>query len=48
MLNIYNLSNMNEIVNAMISHMKQQIKNSALSDSKFVVDEVIRMDVSFH
>ena len=47
-LNIYNLSDMNEIVNAMITHMKQQIENPALSDSKFVFDEVIHMDVDFH
>ena len=45
MLNVYNLSDMNEIVNAMISHMKQQIENLALSDSKFVFDEVANMDV---
>ena len=38
MLNIYNLSDMNEIVNAMITHMKQQIGNPVLSDSKFVFD----------
>ena len=48
MLNIYNLSNMNEIVNAMITHMAQQIENPALLDSKFVFDEVICMDVDFH
>ena len=48
MLNVYNLSNMNKIVNAMITHMKQQIKNPALSDSKFVFDEVIHVDVNFH
>ena len=48
MLNVYNLSNMNEIVNAMITHMVQQIENPALSDSKFVFDEVICMDVDFH
>ena len=47
-LNIYNLSNMNEIVNTMITHMAQQIENLALSDSKFVFDEVVRMDVDFH
>ena len=35
MLNVYNLSNMNEIVNDMIAHMKQQVKNPALLDSKF-------------
>ena len=48
MLNIYNLSNMNEIVNGMIAHMKQQIENPALSDSKFVFNEVMHMDIDFH
>ena len=47
-LNVYNLSNMNEIVNVMITHMAQQIENPALLDSKFIFDEVIRMDVDFH
>ena len=48
MVNVYNLSNMNEIVNEMIAHMKQQIENPALSDNKFVFDEVLHMDVDFH
>ena len=48
MLNVYNLSDMNEIVNAMISHMKQQIESPALSDSRFVFDEVLHMDINFH
>ena len=48
MLNIYNLNDMNEIVNVMITHMAQQIENPALSDSKFVFDEGICMDVDFH
>ena len=48
MLNVHNLSNMNEIVNAMITHMAQQIENPALSDSKFIFDEVVRMDIDFH
>ena len=48
MLNVYNLSDMNEIVNAMISHMAQQIENPALSDSNFLFDEVLHMDVKFH
>ena len=48
MLTVYNLSNINEIVNVMITHMSQQIENPALSDSKFVFDEVVRMDVDFH
>ena len=48
MANIYNLSDMNEIVNEMIAHMKQQIENPALSNSRFVFDEVLHMDVDFH
>ena len=48
MANVYNLSDMNEIVNKMIAHMKQQIENPALSDSKFVFDKVIHMDDDFH
>ena len=31
----------------MIAHMKQQIENPALSDSKFVFDKVLHMDVDF-
>ena len=48
MVNVYNLSNLNEIVNEMIAHMKQQIENLALLDSKFVFDEVLHMDIDFH
>ena len=44
----YNLSDMDEIVSAMIEHMYQQIKNPALRDSKFVFDGVIHMDIDFH
>ena len=39
---------MNEIVNEMIAHMKQQIKNPALSNIRFVFDEVPHMDIDFH
>ena len=48
MVNIYDLSDMNEIVNEMIAHMKQQIENPALLNSRFVFDKVIHMDVDFH
>ena len=48
MANVYNLSNMNEIVNEMIAHMKQQIENPALLNSRFVFDEVLHMDIDFH
>ena len=48
MVNVYNLSNMNEIVSEMIAHMKHQIENPALLNSRFVFDEVLHMDVNFH
>ena len=48
MVNVYNLSNLGEIVNEMIAHMKQQIENPALSNSRFVFDEVLHMHVDFH
>ena len=48
MLAVYNRSNMAEIATSMIEHMTQQIENSALRDSKFVFDGVIRMDIDFH
>ena len=48
MLAVYSLSDMDEIVTAMIEHMKQQIENPALKDSKFVYDGVIGMNIDFH
>ena len=48
MLAVYNFSDMDEIVSEMITHMAQQIENPALKDSKFVFDEVIRMNIDFH
>ena len=48
MLAVYNLSDMDEIVSAMIEHMYQQIENPALRESKFVFDGVIQMDIDFH
>ena len=48
MVNVHNLSDMNEIVNEMIANMKQQTENPALLDSKFIFDEVLHMDFDFH
>ena len=48
MMNVYNLSDMNEIVNEMITHMRRQIENPALLNSRFVFDEVLYIDVDFH
>ena len=48
MLAVYNLSDMDEIVSAMTEHMKQQIENPALRNSKFVFNRIIHMDINFH
>ena len=48
MMNVYNLSDMNEIVNEIIAYMHWQIKNPALLNSRFVFDEVLYIDVDFH
>ena len=48
MTNVYNLSNMDEIVNEMIAHMKGQIENPELLNSRFVFDEVLFTNVDFH
>ena len=48
MTNVYNLSNLDEIVNEMKAHMKEQIENPALLNSRFVFDEVLFTNVDFH
>ena len=49
MTNFYNLSDLDEIVNEMmIAHMKEQIENPALLNSRFVFDEVLFTNVDFH
>ena len=39
---------MDEIVNEMLTQMKTQIENPALTNSRFVFDEVLFLDVSFY
>ena len=48
MTNIYNLSDMDEIVNEMIAHMNGQIENPALLNSRSVFNEVLFTSVDFH
>ena len=48
MIDIFQGSDLNEIVNGMFVHMKTQIKNPALANSRFIFDEVLFMDVNFH
>ena len=48
MMNVHNLSEINEIVNEMIAHMKEQIENPALLNSRFGFDEVLFTNIDFH
>ena len=48
MTDVYNLSDLDEIVNEMIAHMKEQIENPALLNNRFVFDEVLFTNVDFH
>ena len=47
MMNVYNLSDMDEIVNEIIAPLKGQIENPALLNSRFVFEEVLYIDVCF-
>ena len=48
MMNVHNLSEINEIVDEMIAHMKEQIENPALLNSRFVFHEVLFTNIDFH
>ena len=48
MMNVYNLSDLDEIVDEMINHTKEQIENPALLNSRFVFNEVLFTNVDFH
>ena len=45
---IFEGSNLKNILNEMISHMKSQIENPKLLDSKFKFNKVIYLDIDFH
>ena len=48
MLAAYGLNYIGELVNSMLAHMLEQIKNPALRDSGFVFDEVIGTNIDLH
>ena len=45
---IFQGSDLNDIVNGMFAHMKTQIKNPALANSRFRLDELLFMDINFY
>ena len=48
MADIFQGNDLNEIVNEMFAHMKAQIENPALANSRFIFDEVVFLDINFH
>ena len=48
MMDIFQGSVLNEIVNGMIAHLKTQIENPALVNNRFIFNEVLFLDVNFH
>ena len=48
MTSVYRGSDLDEIVDGMIAHMKFQIENPVLLNSRFVFNEVLYLDTNFH
>ena len=45
---VYMLSEMDTIVQEMVSHMAQQVDNPRLRDSKFTLDRILYMDINIY
>ena len=48
MTSVHRASNLDQIVDGMIAHMKTQIENPALLNSRFKFDEVLFLNINFH
>ena len=48
MTSVYRRSEMDQIVDGMITNMKFQIENPALLNTRFVFDEFLYLDINFH
>ena len=48
MTNVHRGSDLDQIVDEMIAHMKTQIENAALLNSRFRFDEVLFLNINFH
>ena len=45
---VFQGSDLGEIIEEIFAHMKTQIKNLALANSRFVFDRVLFVDINFH
>ena len=48
MMEVFQGSNLNEVISKMFIHMQTQIENLALANSEFVFNQVLFLDVNFH
>ena len=48
MTEFHKASDIERLVDLMINHMREQIENPALINSRFVFEEVLFMDLNFH
>ena len=47
-MEVFKGSDLNEIIEQMFARMRTQIENPALVNSRFVFDQVLFLDISFH
>ena len=48
MMEIFQGSNIEKILEKMFAHIKTQIENPALPESGFTLDSIMHLDISFH
>ena len=48
MMEVFQGSDLDEIIDEMLAHMRTEVENQALANSKFVFDRVLFLDVNFH
>ena len=48
MTGVFRSSDLEQIVDGMIAHMKEKIENLTLINSRFRFNQVLHLDVSFH
>ena len=48
MTEIFQGSDLNEIVNEMLTHMQMQIENPSLANDRFTVNDVLFLDINFY
>ena len=48
MMEVFQGSDLGKIIEEMLAHMKTQVENPALVNSRFVFDGVLFLDINFH